>query len=69
MGEILNACRFGRPEGKSPLERSRLILEDNINIHLKEIVWVCADWINFARDGDLTPSHINGRHLRSTIIF
>lgn len=58
MGEIINACRVGRPEGKGPLERLRRMLEDNINIHLKEIVWVCVDWINLARDRDLTPSHI-----------
>jgi hypothetical protein len=58
MVEFINACRFGSTEEKGPLERPRRILEDNINIHLKEIVWVCADWINLARDRDLTPFHI-----------
>jgi transposase len=67
VGEIINACRFGKPEGKGPFERLRRILEDNINIHLKGIVWVCVDWINLARDWDLTPSQIYT--LRPLIVF
>lgn len=58
MGEIINACTSGRPEGNGPLEIPRHTLEDNINIHLKEIVWVCVDWINLARDKGLIPFHI-----------
>ena len=33
----------GKPEGKGPLERPRYRWEDNIEVTLKEIVWVGVD--------------------------
>jgi hypothetical protein len=40
----------GRPEGKTPLGRSRRRWEDNINMNLQEIGWGGNDWIPVAQD-------------------
>jgi hypothetical protein len=42
MGEIINACRFSRPERKCPLERPRHILEDNIKSSKRNNLGVCG---------------------------
>jgi hypothetical protein len=41
---------LGRPEGKSPLERSRRRYEDNINMNLRETGIDEANWIRLAQD-------------------
>jgi hypothetical protein len=53
-GEKRNACRIlvGKPEGKSPLGRSRRRWEDNIKLDLREIGWGGMDWIDLAQDRD-----------------
>jgi hypothetical protein len=43
----------GRPEGKRPLWKPRLRWQDNIKIHIKEIVWEDADWIHLAHSWDI----------------
>jgi hypothetical protein len=50
MREKTNACRIlaGKPEGKSPLGRSRRRWVDNIKIDLREIGWDGVDWIDLA---------------------
>jgi hypothetical protein len=45
MGERRCAYRVlvGKPEGKNPLGRSRLIWEDNIKVELEEVGWGGVD--------------------------
>jgi hypothetical protein len=54
MTEKRNAYRIlvGKPEGKRPLGRPRLGWVDNINMDLREIVWVGIDWINLSQNRD-----------------
>jgi hypothetical protein len=42
----------GKPEGKRPLGRSRLTLEDNIEMDLLEVGRGGMDWIELAEDRD-----------------
>jgi hypothetical protein len=42
----------GKPEGKSPLGRSKCRWEDNIKIYSSEIGWEDVDWIHVSRDRD-----------------
>jgi hypothetical protein len=43
---------MGKPEGNRPLGRPRRRWEDNIVIHLREIVQGGMDWIDLALDRD-----------------
>jgi hypothetical protein len=54
MGEGRGVHGFlvGRPEGKRPLERGRLILEDNIKMDLEEVGGGFVDWMELAQDRD-----------------
>jgi len=40
----------GKPEGKRPLGRSRLIWEDNIKLDLQKVECGGLDWIDLAQD-------------------
>jgi hypothetical protein len=42
-----NAYRImvGKPKGKKPLERPRRMWVNNIKMDLREIGWICMDWI------------------------
>jgi hypothetical protein len=53
-GEERNAYRIllGKPEGKRPLGRPRLMWVDNIKINLIVIGWDGMDWINLAQYRD-----------------
>jgi hypothetical protein len=53
-GEKTNAYRIltGSREGKRPLGRPKRRWEDNIEIDLREIVWVGVNWIDLAQDRD-----------------
>jgi hypothetical protein len=42
----------GKPEGKTPLGRSRRKWEDNIKMNLRDIGWGGVDWIDLAQDKD-----------------
>jgi hypothetical protein len=42
----------GKPEGKRPLGRPRLIWEDNIEMDLQKVVCEGMEWINLAYYGD-----------------
>jgi hypothetical protein len=42
----------GKPEGKTPLGRSRRRWEDNIKMDLKAIGWEGVEWIHLAQDRD-----------------
>jgi hypothetical protein len=42
----------GKSEGKRPLGRHRHRWDDNIRMDLTEIVWIVADWIHLAQNGD-----------------
>jgi hypothetical protein len=42
----------GKPVGKRPVGRSRRRWEDNIRMGVREIQWVCVDWIHLAQDTD-----------------
>jgi hypothetical protein len=54
MGEKRNAYRIlvSKPEGNRTLERPRCRYVDNIKMGLREIGWVCMDWIDLAEDRD-----------------
>ena len=42
----------GKPEGKRPLGRPRLRLDDNIKMDLQEAGRGCGDWMDLAQDRD-----------------
>jgi hypothetical protein len=49
-----------KPEGKSPLERSRHRWEDNIKMHHQEVGWGgVMDWIDLAKYGDRWRALVN----------
>jgi hypothetical protein len=52
MGERRGAYRalVGKPEGRRPLGRPSLKLEDNIKMDLREVGWRGAEWIDLAQD-------------------
>jgi hypothetical protein len=49
----------GKPEGKRPLQRSRLRWEDNIKIDLQEIGCGRMDWFELAEDRDRWQALVN----------
>jgi hypothetical protein len=49
---------MGKPEGKRPLRRPKLIWEDNIKMDLTEIGWVGMEKIDLAQDRDQCE-HVN----------
>jgi hypothetical protein len=56
MGEVRNAYKIllGKPEGKRPYGKLRLIWEDNIKIDIWEIglrVWIGFIWLRIGTDG------------------
>jgi hypothetical protein len=57
MGERRNVYRvlMGKPEGKSPLERSRRRWEDGVKIDLREIGWGVSGftWLRIGTVGGL----------------
>jgi hypothetical protein len=56
MGEGRGVYRVlvGKPEGKSPLGRSRRRWEDNIKTDIKEVGCVGTDWIELAQARDMS---------------
>jgi hypothetical protein len=50
---------FGKPEGKRQLGIPRRRWEDNIKMYLREIAWMCLDWIRLARDVDWWMALVN----------
>jgi hypothetical protein len=50
-GEIINAYKVlvGKPEVKRPLGLRGCLLEDNIKVDLKEIVWEAKDWVSLVQ--------------------
>jgi hypothetical protein len=48
MGKMRNAYKIlvGKPEGKRPLRRPGRRWEDNVKMHLREIIWEVVDWIH-----------------------
>jgi hypothetical protein len=53
----------GKPEGKRPLKRPSRRCVDNIKMDLREIGWDGMDWMELAKDRDLS------RHFRLLIII
>jgi hypothetical protein len=49
----------GKPEGKRPLGRPRLIWEDNIKMDLQEVGCGVIDWIKLAQDRDRWRALVN----------
>jgi hypothetical protein len=41
---------MGKPEGKRPLGRPRLMWVDNIKMDIRKIGWSRIGWINLAKD-------------------
>jgi hypothetical protein len=52
MGEDRGVHRLlvGKPEGKSPLGRTRRRWEDNIKMDLQEVGWGSRGWMELAQD-------------------
>jgi hypothetical protein len=61
LGEGRGVYKFlvGKPEGKSPLERSRRGWEDNIKMDLEEVGCGGMDWIDLAQDRDRWRELVN----------
>jgi hypothetical protein len=49
----------GKPEGKGSLGRQRRRWVDNIEIDLREIGWVCMDWIDLVQDRNKWRALVN----------
>jgi hypothetical protein len=66
MGEEKNVQDLmGKPEGKRPLGRPRHRWEGGIRIDLREIGWGSVDWIQLAKDRDLSDFLNHGTICRS----
>jgi hypothetical protein len=52
IGKKRNACRIlvGKPEGKIPLERPRLMWMNNIKMEVRDIGQDGMDWIDLGQD-------------------
>ena len=61
MGERWDVYRVlvGKPEGKSPLGRTRRRWEDNIKMDLQEVRCGGMDWIDLAQDRDRWRALVN----------
>jgi len=67
MGEGRGVYRalVRKPEGKTPLGRTRRRWEDNIKIHLQEVGCGAMNWIELAQDRDRWRALVNAiRNLR-----
>jgi hypothetical protein len=58
-GRSVYGVLVGRPEGKRPVERCRLRLEDNIKMELRDIGIDGANWIRPAQDRVRWPVFVN----------
>ena len=52
QGTGVYSVLVGKPEGKSPLGRTRLRWEENIKMDLQEVRGGCGDWMELAQDRD-----------------
>jgi hypothetical protein len=61
MGEKRNTYRLlvGKPDGKTPLGRSRCRWLDNIRIDLREVGWSDVGWIDLAQDRNRWRALVN----------
>jgi hypothetical protein len=61
MGEERKVYKVlvGKPEGKTPLRRSRRRWEDGIKMDLREISCGGMDWIQLAQDRDQWQAVVN----------
>jgi hypothetical protein len=67
MGEERGVHRVlvGKPEGKSPLGRSRRRWEDNIKMDVQEVGGGRGDWMELAQDRDRWRSLVStAKNLR-----
>jgi hypothetical protein len=58
-GRGVNRVLVGKPEGRTPLGRSRRRWEDNIKMDLQEVVCGDMDWIELAQDRDSWRALVN----------
>jgi hypothetical protein len=49
----------GNPEGKRPLGKTKLRLEDNIKMDVREMGWGSMDWIDLSYDRDQCRALMN----------
>jgi cell wall assembly regulator SMI1 len=49
----------GKPEGETPLGKSRRRREDNIRMDLREIEWEGVDWMRLAQDRNQWRAAVN----------
>jgi hypothetical protein len=61
MMEVRNTYKIldRKPKGNGPLERRKCRWEDNIKVDLKEIWYVCVDWIHLAKDRNQWRAVVN----------
>ena len=58
-GRGVHKVLVGKPERKRPLGRTRRRWEDNIKMHLQEVVRGCGDWMELSRDRDRWRALVN----------
>ena len=64
-GRGVHRVLVGKPEGKSPLGRTRRRWEDNIKMDLQEVGGGCGDWMELAQVRDRCRALVNTvRNLR-----
>jgi hypothetical protein len=49
----------GKPEGKRPLGKPKRRWLDNFKMDLREIGWVCMDWIDLVQKTDEMRALVN----------
>ena len=58
-GRGVHKVLVGKPERNRTSGRPRLRWEDNVKMHLQEVVKVCGDWMELAQDRDSWRALVN----------
>jgi hypothetical protein len=55
----LHKIVVGKPEGRSPLGRTKLKWENNIKMYFREVGWGNMDWVDLALDREKCQAVVN----------